>query len=335
MTAIVKANAQQVINVEIFGDTLIDEFIASRHATGNTEKTYRNVIRQLVKHFAATNVTMPTSADVDGFINKLRGAKKSDSTIRIYSAVTKLYFAFLAKKGAYADVAADTAPLKLRKATTHKKNALSETQARAMLTAIKGTSLTELRDKAVIALALQTGVRTIEIERANVGDFYPNDDGEGYLLAVTGKGHVEADATVRVVPVVVEMIKSYLAKRAEITKAEITADEPLFISTSRNNSKYGNRFSAQSVQKLIKRVMVEVGIRNADPEKDVNKKITPHSCRHYAATTAIKAGVDIREVAEMLRHRAINVTVVYLNDLSAKTRQAELSVAASLFGGLA
>ena len=76
--------------------------------------------------------------------------------------------------------------------------------------------------------------------------------------------------------------------------------------------------------------MLKVGIRNKDKKKD-NKRITAHSCRHYAATTAIESGVDIREVSEMLRHTSVVVTSTYLHDLSLETRRAELAVADALF----
>lgn len=331
--AVVKAGSLQVrTSAEYFSDTLIDEFIASRHSSPNTAKSYRNACRQMLKFFAAKGIVAPMTADVDSFFNSLRAGKKTVATIRLYSTVTKLYFAFLEKKGVYRDVAAETEPLKLRKSTTHAKRALSPAQAQKMLAVVgKGDSLIARRDKAIVALALQTGVRTIEIERAKRGDFTPNEDGEGYLLAVTGKGHSTADATVRVAPAVADLILSYLEARGEVAN-----DAPLFASTSRNNSKYGARFSAQSVQKLIKRVMVEAGIRSRDEKTDVNKKIiTPHSCRHFAATTAIKAGVDIREVAAMLRHTSVNITATYLHDMQATTRRAEMAVAESLFGGAA
>ena len=74
---------------------------------------------------------------------------------------------------------------------------------------------------------------------------------------------------------------------------------------------------------MIKAAMLAAGI--------VDKKITAHSTRHYAATTAIKAGIDIREVAAMLRHTSIVITSVYLHDLSLQTRRAELAVANKLF----
>ena len=318
--AIATIDNTAIISVENFGDTVIEGFIASRHCSENTAKTYRNSIRQLLKHFNANNITAPETCDVDNFINGLRAAKKSDSTIRLYSTTTKMFFSYLGKHGIYRDVAADCVPLKLRKATTHKKKALSDVQAKKLLAAVKGSSVIALRDKAIIALALQTGLRTCEISRANVGDF--KDCGAYWTLDIIGKGHVIADATVKVAPVVAEMVQAYLDKRGNVAD-----DEPLFVSTSHNvtwtANSYGRRLSEQSVGKLIKAYMKAAGISD--------KKITAHSTRHFAATTAIKAGIDIREVSAMLRHTSVVVTSTYLHDLSLETRRAELAVADALF----
>lgn len=307
-----------VISVENFGDTTIEGFIASRHSAPNTQKSYRNSIRQMLKYFAANNITAPTTANLDSFINSLRAAKKSDSTIRLYSTTAKLFFNYLEKQGVYKNVAAQMAPLKLCKATTHKKKSLSDAQAKKLLGAVKGDSLIALRDKAIIALALTCGLRTCEISRANVGDFQESDGGF-WTLDVIGKGHQQADATVKVAPVVAEMIQAYLDKRGN----NVADDEPLFISTSHNVTKYGVRYSEQSVGKAIKRCMKSIGIDD--------RKITAHSCRHFAATTAIKRGCDVREVSAMLRHTSIVVTSVYLHDISLETRRAELTVADALF----
>lgn len=321
MTAITKVTNTAIANVEYFGASTIEEFIASRHCTENTAKTYRNALRQLLKHFAANKISTPTTADIDGFINELRGAKKSDSTLRLYDTVTSLYFSFLGKRGYYPDVASDAAPLKLRKASTHKKKSLSLEQAQKLLSAVQGDSLTARRDRAIIALALQTGVRTCEISRADVGDL--SDDGcGGYFWSVQGKGRIQKDAQVRVAPAVRALIDFYLDLRGKVAD-----DEPLFVSTSHNVSwkvnSYGVRLSEQSIGKMIKRVMKGGGIDD--------RRITAHSTRHFAATTAIKNGVDLREVSQMLRHTSVVVTSTYLHDISIETRRAELSVANSLF----
>ena len=321
MKKLVQVNDTAIVTVEHFSDTTIEAFIASRHSSPNTARTYRNSLRQMLKFFALKSITEPTTADVDAFINDLRGAKKSDSTLRLYMTTAKLFFSFLAKNRIYHDVAAYCAPLKLRKSATHKKKSLTDKQAKALLNAVKGNDLIARRDRAIIALCLQTGLRTCEVSRASVGDF--KDAGDYWTLDVIGKGHQTADATVKVAPVVAELILDYLNLRGKVTD-----DVPLFISTSHNvkwtANSYGVRLSEQSIGKLIKRMMIQVGIKD--------KKITAHSCRHFAATTAIKAGVDVREVSAMLRHTSIVITSTYLHDLSLETRRAELTVADALFG---
>ncbi|MBR1806701.1 MAG: tyrosine-type recombinase/integrase [Selenomonadaceae bacterium] len=319
MKALATIDTSTMTKVEFFGDSVIDEFIASRHASENTNRTYKNALRQLLKFFAANNISMPTESDIDSFVNGLKAQKKSAATLRLYTTVTKSFFSFTARKGYFANVAADVR-LNLRKTQTHAKRALSNQQAKDLLASVEGENLLACRDRAVIALCLTCGLRTVEISRADRGDL--RDDGcGGYYLSVQGKGHVTKDQIVRVAPSVAKLVDEYLSLRGEIADGE-----PLFVSES--NSNRGDRLSVQSVQKMIRRRMKKIGVYS-------KHSVTPHSCRHFAATTAIKAGVDIREVSQMLRHSNLTVTSVYLHDLSVETRTAEMRVADSLFGGAA
>lgn len=314
------------ITIEYFSDNNIEGFIASRHSSENTAKTYRNGIRQMLKFFAANNITAPTTADIDNFINTLRAAKKSKATLALYFRITKLFFSYLERIGVYRDVAADVAPLHLKKSSTHKKSSLSNEQAQKLLESVTGNSLIDIRDKALIALALSTGLRCCEISRANVKNF--NDCGEYYTLDIVGKGfESEEDAEqVKVALPVAEIINKYLNLRVVVED-----DEPLFASASNNRrwtkNSYGARLSPQSISKLVAKYMRRAGVKST--------KISAHSTRHYAAVQAIRNGVDLREVKDMLRHSNINVTLIYLDDIKLETRRAELSVASSLFGVVA
>ena len=320
MKDLVKVNeTTAVVSVEKFGATIIEQFIAARNFPSvNSAKTYRNVLRQLFKFFSVNQVDAPTDTDINAFVASLTAAKKSASTIRLYTTVTKTFFAWLEHKGLYRNVAADVR-LNLRKSTKHAKKALSAAQAQKLLAAVTGDDFIARRDKAIIALALSTGLRTIEIARADVGDLRSDDNGNAFL-DVQGKGRLSKDETVRVPAPVVAIIAEYLSLRGNVSDTD-----PLFVSASNQNR--GKRICEQSIGKLIKRHMLAAGIND--------KKITAHSTRSFAATQAIKNGVDIREIQAMLRHASLNVTAIYLKDLAVETRQAELSVAATLFGGAA
>lgn len=322
MTAITQVKETDIISVEYFSDTTIAAFVASRHGSANSCKTYHNATRRLVKYFADNGITQPTTSDFDGYINMLRNAGKSASTLRLYSTVGKMFFAYLEKHGIYRNVTSDAAPLKLPKSKTHNRKSLTDTQAKKLLSAVKDDNEIALRDRCIIALALQTGLRTVEISRANIGDL--KDEGGYYSLVVQGKGRLskDEDQTVKVALPVAKLILSYLNLRGVTDK-----DAPLFTSKSRNvvwaKNSYGVRLSEQSIGKLIKSYMRIAGINDA--------RITAHSTRHFAATTAIKAGIDIREVSAMLRHTSVVITSTYLHDISLETRRAELAVAEVLF----
>lgn len=114
MTAVTTTNTAQIA-VEYFSDDVINSFIASRHGAANSQRTYRNAVKRMIQFFALKDCAAPTTSDFDAFINTLRGENKSDSTIRLYNTVGKMFFGYLEKHGVYRNVTADSEPLRLKK----------------------------------------------------------------------------------------------------------------------------------------------------------------------------------------------------------------------------
>lgn len=316
MKSLVKIENREVTAVENFGDSVIDvidEFIASRHASENTAKTYRVAIRALLKFFAANGITQPAESDVDNFVTTIK-AQKAASTCRLYVTTCKLFFDFLSRRGYFANVAANVA-LRLPKASTHSKRALTAEQAQKLLASVRGDDSLARRNRLILAMCLCCGLRTCEISRADVGDF----SSDFAFLNVRGKGG--KIAAVKIPRQVRSILLSYLDVRGNVD-----GDSPLFVSDSNQNR--GARLSVQSVQLVIKRHMTAAGVY----EKFT---VTCHSTRHFAATQAIRNGVDLREVSQMLRHSSLSTTLLYLHDISLENRRAESSVADSLFGAVA
>ena len=75
----------------------------------------------------------------------------------------------------------------------------------------------------------------------------------------------------------------------------------------------GKQLSRQYVQQMVDRLAKKAGIE---------RKVSPHRLRHTYATELLEEGFSIREVQELLGHRDIGTTQVYLhvrpNDLAAK-----------------
>lgn len=142
---------------------------------------------------------------------------------------------------------------------------------------------------------LTTGVRTIEIERALVGDIKEINGIK--VLLVQRKGHSEKDDYVILSNDIYNLLQQCINGRSET--------EPLFISESNNS--YGKALSTRSIRGIVKKWLREI---NLDSER-----LTAHSLRHSFATQSLRNGATLLEVSTALGHSNISTTQIYLDDI--------------------
>lgn len=157
------------------------------------------------------------------------------------------------------------------------------------LMGVKGDTLKDLRDKAVLATLFSTGLRVSELCSLNRDLDLTRDE-----FSVRGKGSkvrvvfLSSDAKVA--------IKEYLKARTDM-------DEAMFISLAKGAAASGDmRLTPRSIERIVKRRAVEAGI---------SKKVTPHIIRHSFATDLLEGGADLRSVQALLGHANISTTQVY------------------------
>ena len=253
--------------------SMVDSWIAFAQVSPASEKSYRKGIRRLAEYCRANSISAPSRADMLAYRAYLQ-EKYSPATVNLYLTAAKLFFSWLNVEGEI--IFNPTVRIKgVKIRAGHRKDALSTEQVKKIFSNFDVSTLKGKRDKAMFALMVTAGLRTIEISRANVSDIIEREGREGkYFLLVQGKGHSEKDAEVRIADGVFVLIKSYLESRGEIS-----ADSSLFASCSNRN--FGGRMITNSISCIVKDAMRRAGFDS--------KRLTAHSLRHTAATTALKA----------------------------------------------
>ena len=165
------------------------------------------------------------------------------------------------------------------------------------------------RDFAIINLLVRTGLRTIEIQRANIEDI--NQSGGVSKLHIQGKGRDTKDEYVLLTQSSLKPIMDYLQHREEAKDTD-----PLFTSISDRNN--GKRMTTRSLSRIVKGALIDAGINS--------KRLTAHSLRHTAITTALLAGASLQEVKTMARHADINTTLIYSHNIERGTNGAEYKI---------
>ena len=186
------------------------------------------------------------------------------------------------------------------------KETLTKDEVKRLLDGIKTTNLNALRDYALINLMLRTGLRTIEVVRASIGDI--GREGGETVLRVWGKGRDTKDEFVILMESAYKPILDYLQCRQTTNTSE-----PLFASHSNRNT--SEPLTTRSIRRIIEARLKAVGLKTS--------KVTAHSLRHTSATIALTNGADLIQVKEMLRHSDVNTTMNYAHNLNRLSKGAE------------
>ncbi|MBI1960830.1 MAG: tyrosine-type recombinase/integrase [Candidatus Liptonbacteria bacterium] len=157
-----------------------------------------------------------------------------------------------------------------------------------LLAAPAGSSLRDLRDRAILETLFSTGLRVSELCALNRD--IAIDRGE---IPVRGKG-----GKLRVVfisPRARETIAAYAAKRQDF-------EDALFVNTDRHSAHATGRILPRTVQRLVAHYSKKAGLPHP---------ISPHALRHAFATDLLINGADLRSVQELLGHSNVATTQIY------------------------
>ena len=168
------------------------------------------------------------------------------------------------------------------------------------------------RLKALYLLAVNCGLRTVELSRANIRDIETHA-GQAYIY-IWGKGHSEPDTRKPIAPEIKAALDDYINSRRD----NPTGSSPLFVSTG--NRSGGRRIAPTTISTMLKRAMQAAGYDS--------ERITAHSLRHTAGTAGMDLTGDLYFNQKYMRHSNPGTTEIYLHN---KTEGREADIARRLY----
>lgn len=288
----------QITQQEIKDDLFI-KFINYTDVKEKSLETYTRALKQFSNYLKSNSITYPTRETVIAYREDLKQTKKAN-TVQLYLIAVKQFFKWTACEGIYPNIADNVKGVTVSKGS--KKDYLTTSQVKDVLTSIQKSNVKGKRDYAIIALMVTCGLRDIEVSRANVEDLRTRQDST--VLYLQGKGRDDREDYVIIPHEVEKAIREYLHARDSDSTA-------LF--TSNSNHGKGNRLTTRSISRIVKNAMKYIGLDS--------ERLTAHSLRHTAVTQSLIEGESLQEVKDFARHSNINTTLIYAHNLERESNE--------------
>jgi integrase/recombinase XerD len=288
-----------------------DRLARQHQASPHTIAAYRDAIKLLLA-FAARQTGKPPFrldiADLDvpligAFLNQLetsRGNSVRTRNARLAAIHSLFRYAALRHPDQAAVIARVLAipPKRFDKALI---TYLTEQEITALLAAPDQATWTGRRDRTLLTLACQTGLRVTELTGLTIGDVHL---GTGAHVSCLGKGRKQ-----RITPLTAAttaVLAGWLAERGGLPA------DPLFI------TRRGTPLSRDALERRIARYTAAAA-RSCPALHE--KKVSPHILRHSAAMRLLNAGVDTTVIALWMGHENVATTQIYIHaDLALKEK---------------
>lgn len=278
-------------------DKLLNDFKnylkIERNLSINTIESYLFDVKKLVNFLKSSKIKIKpeelTETIAKEFIYDLSKKVKSPTQARIISGLRRFYDYLILE-----DIIA-TNPIQnieTPKIGINLPVTLTIQEIDNIISSIKLTSKTGVRNIAIVELLYSCGLRVSELINLKISDLFFKES----LIKVTGKGNKE-----RFVPISTQAqlyINNYIKDIRCFKKIKKNFEDTLFLN-ERGSS--------------LSRVMIFIILKELSISSNIKKKIGPHTFRHSFATHLIENGADLITIQNMLGHENITTTEKYLH----------------------
>ena len=265
--------------------TYLQKFLIAKTVSGRTKRTlaaYQDVIWRILCKINK-NVDEITTDDIRLYLayRQMRD-KITKTTADNERRYLRSFFGFLHEEELISKN--PMSKLETIKADKKKKKAFTEIEIEKIRKACKNEFET-----AVVETLLSTGCRVNELVNIKLSDIADNQ------ILIQGKGNKEREVFLNAKAVL--SIESYLENRR-------FESEVLFIRTREGKGKtVETPLSTGCIERCLHKIGEKAGVKN----------VHPHRFRRTCATFALRRGMPVEQVSQMLGHERLNTTQIYLD----------------------
>lgn len=262
----------------------VNEFLDYlRLEKGSSERTIESYRTDLKTFFKLVNMkyNVIQKDDIYGYIEKIKGMYKYNSTQRKISSLKSFYKFLYTNRYIQKDPTNTVRSMKKQKRLP---DILDEDELKRLIDTYNHEAK-NVRDRIILELLIATGARISEIINLEIKDV---EDSEYKFIRVLGKG-----SKYRYIPI--------YKKMGEILKEYIYKEREMLLNGKRDFKVFPKTTRQGFYISLVKHAKM----------CNIQKHVHPHMIRHTVATILLKNGADIRTVQEILGHAGITTTEIY------------------------
>ena len=278
----------------------VQRLASEQHVSTHTIAGYRDSIRLLVTYLHDQHGHRPADLDfehldaatIGAFLTWLETDRHASIRTRnVRLSAIRSFFTFASfHHPEHAQLIARVLAIPAKRAPAPTVTYLNQSEIDALIAAPDATTWIGRRDRCLLALAIQTGLRVSELVALQRDDL---NFGPGGHLHCVGKGRRH-----RAVPLTRHSQNMLTAWLDEHTSSTVFPRHD------------GHPLTRDAVRRIIDR---HVATATRTCPSLTAKNVTPHVLRHSCAMQLLRAGVDIAVIALILGHAGIETTRIYLH----------------------
>lgn len=276
-------------------DNIIREFLLNctiQNYSPRTIKSYRNNLERFFSFVTETEFEKITSVIIKEQIMGFQQRGNKASYINSIIKTLRAFYVYVLEQEYISVNPMKKVPWCKERLTIIK--AFTDDEVKKMLSVYNEKEYMEIRNKTIMALLFDTGIRCLELCSIR------NDSIKDTYITILGKGNKERIAAIS--PPLHRLMHKYQRIRDKHFADKNIKVDNYFLSRT------GKPLTNAAVERIVRYAGEMAGIDDAI-------RCSPHTCRHYFAQAQIRNGCDIYTLSKLLGHTNIKITQVYLNSM--------------------